>query len=50
MAGQNITQVTDLFATSGQWNEDLICQVFFLVDTDAILRTPARGFDDDIWA
>jgi hypothetical protein len=20
------------------------------VDTDAILRTPARGFDDDIWA
>jgi ribonuclease HI len=50
MADQNVTQVADLLTESGHWNEDLICQVFFPVDADAILRTLARGFGEDIWA
>jgi hypothetical protein len=50
MADQNVTPVADLLTASGQWNEELIHQIFFPVDAYAILRTPARGSGDDIWA
>jgi len=50
LADQYVTRVADLITASGQWNEDLVRQVFFLVDAEAILRTPIRGRGDDIWA
>ena len=45
-----VTNVSDLLLPSGGWNEDLIKQVFFNVDAQAILCTPTRGHGNDAWA
>lgn len=50
LTDQNVTQVADLITASGQWNEDLVRQVFLPVDAEAILRTTIRGRGEDIWA
>lgn len=42
--------VADLLTPSGEWNEELIKQVFVNVDAHAILSTPVRGLGDDVWA
>ena len=48
--GQDITMVSELLTDSGQWNEELIRQVFIPVDANAILRIPLRMQEEDWWA
>jgi len=35
--GQELHRVSELMTASGQWNEDLIREIFFPVDAEAIL-------------
>jgi len=42
--------VADLLSDNGQWNVDLITEIFFPVDAAAIMRTPARPQQEDVWA
>jgi len=37
--------VSDLMTNSGQWNEELIREIFISVDAAAILRIPLRSQD-----
>ena len=48
--GQEVTLVSDLLNDTGQWNEELIREVFFPVDANAILRIPLRPQELDWWA
>ena len=49
--GQEVTMVSDLMTNSGQWNEELIREIFIPVDAAAIPRIPLRSHDDDdCWA
>jgi ribonuclease HI len=42
--------VSDLLTPSGRWNAELIKQLFFDVDAQAILSMPVRGMGNDSWA
>ena len=42
--------VSDILTPSGNWNDELIKQIFVEIDTNAILRTSIRGAGDDSWA
>ena len=48
--GQELHRVSELMTASGQWNEDLIREIFFPVDAKAILQLPIRPRDGDVWA
>jgi hypothetical protein len=47
--GQDVSMVSDLLLPNGQWNETTIKQIFIPVDAAAILRTPARPHNEDVW-
>lgn len=47
---QEVATVAELLTASGQWNEELIRTIFFPVDAEAILRTPTRLQQCDMWA
>ena len=48
--GQELHRVSELMTASGQWNEDLIREIFFPIDAEAILQLPIRPRDGDVWA
>jgi hypothetical protein len=49
-ADHGIHFVSDLLTSSGQWNADLINQIFFPVDVVAILKIPLRTSSEDCLA
>jgi hypothetical protein len=48
--GQVITKVSELMTESGDWNEELIKEIFIPVDAHAILSIPIRKHSEDRWA
>lgn len=49
-ASMQVDRVADLMMLSGGWNSDLIKQLFFDVDVNAILGLPIIGQGNDVWA
>jgi hypothetical protein len=45
-----VSLVSDQLTPSGNWNKELIRQLFFDVDVQAILSRPVRDARDDAWA
>jgi len=48
--GQVVETVADLTTDSGDWNEELIRDIFFPVDANAILKLPMTSRGEDFWA
>lgn len=48
--GQGVTMVSDLLTEEGEWDEQLIRDIFVPVDANAILSIPRRQQDEDRWA
>jgi len=47
--GQVVETVADLTTDSGDWNEELIRDIFFPVDANAILKLPMTSRGEDFW-
>jgi hypothetical protein len=45
----DFVMVNELLTASNDWNEDLICEIFFAPDVDSILSIPLRSTGGDDW-
>lgn len=47
--GQNVVMVADLLTESGEWNTQLIRDVFVPIDAEAIMKQPVGRDGRDFW-